>query len=250
MLHPRSFVIPSALLASALLAVVATTTGARTSATVPRGAAPHTMAGPVVIELYHSQGCSSCPPAEADLNAIADRGDVLALSFAVTYWDRLGWTDTFGSPLFTARQVDYARAGKGEVATPEFVINGTRTVVGADRRALNAAVAESGFASDAPVISVNAGQVAIAGAAKGETAPATVWLVRYDPRTIDVPVRAGENGGRTLAQRNVVRELVRLGDWKGRSAWFDLPHAQQDGLASAVLVQRGTGGAIIAARKV
>ncbi|WP_353228335.1 DUF1223 domain-containing protein [Novosphingobium sp.] len=247
MLHPRTFIIPSALIAGALLAVAATTT---TGATMPHAAVTHTTAGPVVIELYHSQGCSSCPPAEADLNAIANRGDVLALSFAVTYWDRLGWTDTFGSPLFTARQVDYARAGKGEVATPEFVINGTRTVVGADRRALNAAVAESGFASDAPVISINAGHVAVAGAANGQVAPATVWLVRYDPRTIDVAVRAGENGGRTLAQRNVVRELVRLGDWSGRSTGFALPRAQADGLASAVLVQRGTGGAIIAARKV
>jgi hypothetical protein len=106
---------------------------------------------PVVVELFQSQGCSSCPPANADLNAIADRGEVLALSFAVTYWDRLGWKDTFGSPRFTARQQDYANAGRGEVATPEFIINGAYAVVGSNRPALEAAIARASPPRSGPV---------------------------------------------------------------------------------------------------
>jgi hypothetical protein len=86
--------------------------------------------------------------------------------------------------------------------------------------------------------------------AAGSGAPATVWLVRYDPRTLQVPVRAGENSGRTLSHRNVVRELVRLGDWSGAAATLPLPTAHQAGLASAVLVQRDNGGPIIAVRKI
>ena len=87
-----------------------------------------------VVELYQSQGCSSCPPAIANINAIADRPDILALTFAVTYWDQLGWKDTFASPGFTARQYDYAHGlGHGGVYTPQVVINGRADLVGADR---------------------------------------------------------------------------------------------------------------------
>ena len=115
-------IVTLALIGTALVGVAAlTTSGAVASGAVSpgavssgAGAAQPSAANPVVIELFHSQGCSSCPPAEADLNAIANRPNVLALSFSVTYWDRLGWKDTFGSEAFTARQIDYARAGKGE----------------------------------------------------------------------------------------------------------------------------------------
>ena len=181
------------------------------------------------------------------LNAIASREDVLALSFAVTYWDRLGWKDTFGSPRFTARQRDYARAGKGEVATPEFVVNGTYAVVGSNRPALEAAITKARSARSAPVISVGPSGVRIA--AVKAAAPATVWMVRYDPQTREVPIRAGENGGRTLPHRNIVRELVRLGDWTGQAVSFALPSPSERSLATAVIVQRGSGGPIVAARK-
>lgn len=204
-------------------------------------------ANPVVVELFQSQGCSSCPPANADLNAIADRGDLLALSFAVTYWDRLGWKDTFGSARFTERQQDYARAGQGQVATPEFIVNGAYAVVGTNRAALNAAIAGAAMASRGPKISTAASHVTIASATTG--GPATVWLVRYDPHTRNVPIRAGENDGRTLPHRNVVRELTKLGDWRGSAASYPLPAARENGLATAVLVQRGIGGPIVAAQK-
>ena len=233
-----------ALVGSALVAVAAFAA----SGTAPLRPAPASADTPTVVELYHSQGCSSCPPAEADLNVLAQRPDVLALAFGVTYWDRLGWKDTFGAEPFTARQVDYARAGKGEVATPEFIVNGAYSVVGADRAALNATIARAGAPTGGPAILAGPDQIRIAAAPAGG-APASVWLVRYDPRTLQVPVRAGENGGRTLAQRNVVRELVELGRWTGAATRFALPAAHEAGLASAVLVQRGPGGPIVASRK-
>jgi hypothetical protein len=234
------------LIGSALVALAVLTTSGAAS---PRPAAASAVGGPVVVELYHSQGCSSCPPAEADLNVLAQRADVLALSFGVTYWDRLGWKDTFASERFTARQIDYARAGKGEVATPEFIVNGALTVVGADRRALDAAIANAGAPAGGPSISVDHATLRVAGAPAGGT-PATVWLVRYDPRTLQVPVRAGENSGRTLAHRNIVRELVDLGRWTGAATTFALPVAHEAGLSSAVLVQRGPGGPIVASRRI
>jgi hypothetical protein len=215
-------------------------------ATTP-GAASAAGAQPVVVELFQSQGCSSCPPANAYLNTIADRPDILALSFAVTYWDRLGWKDTFGSPRFTARQQDYAAAGRGEVATPELIVNGSNAVVGSDKHAFDAAIATAGAPSGGPGISI-AGSSLRLGAAPAAS-PATVWLVRYDPRVRNVPIRAGENGGRTLPHRGIVRELVDLGAWSGRPASYTLPPAREPGLSAAVLLQRGSGGPIIGARK-
>ncbi len=207
------------------------------------GSAAH----PTVIELFQSQGCSSCPPANALLNAIADRPDVLALSFAVTYWDQLGWKDTFASPRFTARQQDYAAAGRGEVATPELIVNGTYAVVGSDRRAFDTAVARAGQPRGGPDIAFGGQTIRLGRGAAA--APATVWLVRYDPATRNVPIRAGENDGRTLPHRDIVRELVKLGEWAGSPTDFALPRVREAGLISAVLIQRGRGGTIIAASR-
>ncbi len=233
-----------ALTGSALLALV-TIAGATP---VRPAAVQATPASPTVVELYHSQGCSSCPPAEADLNVLAQRPDVLALSFGVTYWDRLGWKDTFGSERFTQRQIAYARAGQGEVATPEFIVNGAYAVVGADRAALKATIARAGAPAGGPSIAADRGTVHLA--AGMVSAPDTVWLVRYDPRTLQVPVNAGENSGRTLSHRNVVRELVDMGRWTGPAATFTLPAPHEAGLISAVLVQRGNGGPIVAVRRI
>lgn len=207
------------------------------------GSATH----PVVVELYQSQGCSSCPPANAYLNAIADRSDILALSFAVTYWDRLGWKDTFGSPRYTARQQDYATAGQGQVATPEVIVNGRFAILGSNTRAFDAAIAKAELSRGGPDISLDGTSLRLGQAVAEGTS--TVWIVRYDPRSRDVPIRAGENGGRTLPHRNIVRELTKLGEWAGPAESFALPSAQEHGLATAVLVQRGSGGPIIAARK-
>lgn len=225
-------------------------TAAVSSAFSPKGKpAPAASTQPTVVELFQSQGCSSCPPANANINAIADRPDVLALSFAVTYWDQLGWKDTFGSPRWTQRQWDYAhRAGRAQVATPQVIVNGIATIVGSNARELDATIARAGPPRGGPVLAIEGDRVRIGvGAA---TQPSTVWLVRYDPHVRNVPIRAGENGGRTLPHRNIVRDLVRLGDWSGRPARFAMPPAREPGLASAILVQQGTGGPIIAARRI
>jgi hypothetical protein len=199
-----------------------------------------------VLELYQSQGCSSCPPADAVLNALADRRDLLPLSFAVTYWDQLGWKDIFASPAFTRRQSDYARAGgQNEVATPQLIVNGRGVVNGGNRPEVEAAIRRFARPADALAITGDARSVRIA-AGKGH---AVLWLVRYDPRAIAVPIRAGENGGRTIVHRNIVRQLVRLGDWTGSSASYRLP-VSPPGLVSAVLAQSTLGGPIIAARRI
>jgi hypothetical protein len=204
---------------------------------------------PVVVELYQSQGCSSCPPANANVNAIAGRPEVLALSFGVTYWDKLGWTDRFARPEYTSRQWDYARsAGRGSVATPQVVINGgERTLVGANAAQLAAAIESAGSPRGGPAISLAPDAVSLAA---GKGASSTVWLVRYDPEVRDVAIKAGENGGRTLPHRDVVRQLVRLGEWKGAAVRFALPASSEAGLRTAVLVQQGKGGPITAARRV
>jgi hypothetical protein len=213
--------------------------------TAPSSAAADS-ANPAVVELYQSQGCSSCPPADTVLNALADRPDVLALSFAVTYWDQLGWKDTFASPAFTQRQWDYAHAeARTYVATPQMVVNGRGAVTGNDRAQVEDAIRRFARPAGGPIIGRNGAAVSV-GAGKGN---ASVWLVRYDPRTIAVPIRAGENGGRTIAHRNIVRQLVRLGQWSGAPVRFAIPAAPA-GLSSAVLIQQGAGGPIVAARRI
>jgi len=202
-------------------------------------------AHPAVIELYQSQGCSSCPPADLVLNSLADRSDLLALSFAVTYWDQLGWKDTFASPAFTRRQWDYARAGgRSNVATPQVIVNGRGVLTGSRRAEVEAAVARFDRGSSGPEIVASGHHVQV-GAGRGH---ATLWLVRYDPHVIEVPIRAGENGGRTIPHRNIVRQLIALGQWRGSVLQVTLPSAPT-GLSSALLLQAGTGGPIIASRK-
>jgi len=202
-------------------------------------------AHPTVIELYQSQGCSSCPPANTNVLALSNRPDVLALSFQVTYWDNLGWKDTFAKRQYTDRQWEYARAFKhSEVWTPQVVVNGRADVVGARHGQIEGAIALADRGVGGPVVNIAAGRATISGNANGHHAD--VWLVRYDPNIVQVAIRAGENGGRTLPHKNIVRELVRLGGWSGSTQSFTLP-AEQGGLKMAVLVQDGRGGPIIAA---
>lgn len=203
-------------------------------------------AQPVVVELFTSQGCSSCPPANASLAAISNRPDVLALSFGVTYWDYLGWKDTFAKPEFTQRQVRYERGlGHDGPFTPQIVVNGSSDTVGNELGEVERIVAASHL--DGPKISVEGTNVSV-GAATPATSAADVWLVRYEPRTINVSVARGENEGVTLPHKNVVRELTHLGSWSGRAVSFTISPAQA-GLATAILVQRPSGGTILAAYK-
>jgi hypothetical protein len=204
---------------------------------------------PTVVELFQSQGCSSCPPANANLNALAGRRDILALSFAVTYWDRLGWKDTFAQPRFTQRQWDYAkRGGRGNVSTPQMIVNGRGVLIGHHGPEVAAFIRKYDRGTSGPVLTPRAGTIRI-GQAKAAV-PSTVWLVRYDPRTRAVPIRAGENEGRKLPHRNIVIQLERLGQWTGPPRSFTLPASRDPALKSAVMVQQGVGGPIIAARRI
>lgn len=201
---------------------------------------------PTVVELYQSQGCSSCPPAVANINTLADRPDVLALTFAVTYWDQLGWKDTFAKPEFTARQWDYAHnGGRGQVATPQTIVNGRAVTNGGNRAALIQTIRQADRGASGPALSVAGGKVSV-GAGRA-TAPATIWLVRYDARNLQVPIRAGENGGRTIAHRNVVRSLTPLGMWRGAPVSVAVPAGGDPNWRSAIIVQTGKGGPIVAA---
>ncbi len=203
------------------------------------------VAPPVVVELFTSQGCSSCPPADLAVARAADRPDVIALSFNVTYWDHLGWKDTFARPEFTARQVAYAKAlGHAAPYTPEVVAGGRVDGVGNSKARLDALIAK-GRAPAAARVSVASDKAGVS-AGVAPRRGADVWLVRYDPRSLPVPVKAGENTGKTLPQRNVVRSLSRLGVWTGPAVVFALPRAEP-GLRTVVLVQTREGGPILAA---
>jgi hypothetical protein len=206
-------------------------------------------AGPVVVELYQAQGCSSCPPANANLAAAADRPDVIALNFAVTYWDSLGWKDTFARSEFTARQWDYAHAfNRSQVFTPEVVVDGRHDGVGADPGDFVRLLGHGGVGTAGPQITLTS-VAAILGAGPTPAAPADVWLVRYDPRTLEVPIKAGENNGRTLPHRDIVRELTRIGSWTGAGEALRLPTPSEPQLVTVILVQSPQGGPILAAAR-
>ena len=222
--------------------------GLASAMVVPLAARAADAAHPTVVELFQSQGCSSCPPANANVIALSNRPDILALSFQVTYWDQLGWKDTFDSPAYTARQWDYAHGlGHGSVWTPQVVVNGRDDVVGTRHGEIEGAIARADRGDSGPAVTIAGDKVTIAGAAP--KAPATVWLVRYDPSIVQVAVQRGENGGRTLPHKNVVRQLVKLGAWDGVAHAFALPAPDRAGLKTAVLIQEGRGGAIVAAAR-
>ncbi len=197
---------------------------------------------PVVVELFTSQGCSSCPPADALLGELARRADVVALGFHISYWDRLGWKDPLSSEGSTARQKTYARRlNGGQVYTPQMVVDGVSDMVGSDRAAVLAALAAAHPVAAASVtIAADRHSVAIGeGLGKGE-----VLLVHF-LRHRTTRIAAGENGGRVAEDANGVESLVALGVWDGSSRDFTIdPPPAGEGVA--VLVQ-GADGRILGA---
>lgn len=201
-----------------------------------------------VVELFTSQGCSSCPPANANLIRLKDEPGVLALSFSVTYWDYLGWKDTFGRKDYTARQETYeAPLGQSGAFTPQMVIDGRISLVGRDLAKVQSAIRKSAVHPrvGAPAIAINTSSVSVSAGAS-PFRPADVWLVRYDPHVVKVAIRRGENTGRMLPHGNVVHDLVHLGRWSGSAASFPLRPVQV-GEKTAILVQSPHGGPILAA---
>ena len=201
---------------------------------------------PIVIELYQSQGCSSCPPANALLNSVSDRNDLLTLSFAVTYWDDLGWKDRFAKPEFTHRQYEYASGPiHAQVATPSMIINGRSVITGLDRQEFDRAVKNQPDLNG-PELKAENGHLYIAPNRK--VTQAQIWWVSYTPGQIDMAIGSGENAGRTLPQRHIVRTLKRLGTYTGKVFDVNLPSPDK-GEAAAILLQAGKGGPILNALK-
>ncbi len=208
--------------------------------------------GTAVVELYTSQGCSSCPPADALLGRLTDAPDVIALSLHVDYWDRLGWTDPFGSPRYSRRQRDYAASldGSGRVYTPQMVIDGRRGVVGHRashvRAAIEAARARGDTVSPEFTGTPPSAVVIPPGAIDGS---ASVWLARFDERH-RTAVERGENAGETLINHHVVRSLERLGSWSGERVRLPVDAAGARGAGRdgvAVWVQGPGAGRILGA---
>lgn len=196
---------------------------------------------PVVVELFTSQGCSSCPPADALLRELAPRQGVLALGYHISYWDRLGWKDPLSSDASTARQKAYAgRFNGGQVYTPQIVVDGTREMVGSDRAAVLNAIAAAKPQAVAPVsFAADRRSVAIGAAIGGGDGAGDVVLVRFLAQRTTA-VAAGENAGRTAQDANGVDALQVLGRWEGAARDFAIdPPGPGEGLA--VLVQAPDG---------
>ncbi|MDA0306891.1 MAG: DUF1223 domain-containing protein [Proteobacteria bacterium] len=207
-----------------------------------------------VVELFTSQGCSSCQPADAFLGDLAKRDDLLALSIHVDYWDYIGWKDPFGSPENTKRQRRYARTlGMRYVYTPQMVVQGASHVTGSDRVKVAALIEKAARMPRVPISisrDKNNINIKVSGGAPGEKA--TVWLAVFDNKH-DTPVKRGENGGRTLSHYNVVRNMSRIGTWTGRAITIptdvtDMRARGRDGCA--VILQSLSTGRILGAAKI
>jgi hypothetical protein len=209
---------------------------------------------PVVIELFTSQGCSSCPPADAFMEELKSMKGVIAISLHVDYWDYLGWRDTLGDAAYSQRQRDYARwRGDGEVYTPQMVINGTNHFIGSDRPAVGAAIERAQASTPSLWVPItltrDGGEFNIAVEAREKSAEATLWLIAIAP-SISVKIVRGENAGRQIAYYNVVRRLVPGSMWHGKALSLKFPvegFMTGDSKACVALLQAGTVGPVIGA---
>ena len=206
---------------------------------------------PVVVELYTSQGCSSCPPADAILHQLADREDVIALALHVDYWDYIGWEDPYGNPAHAERQRAYARVGQRRtIYTPEMVVQGETDIVGAKPMKLSEAISK--HAKMAPKVDLDltrdGDKLVIAAKALAQlTGPMTVHMLRYAPEHT-TKIKRGENRGKTLSYANVVEDWQVLGDWDG-AAPLSISAEITGDLPSVVIIQGKDAGPIFAAAR-
>jgi hypothetical protein len=200
---------------------------------------------PIVVELFTSEGCSSCPPADALLAELAGRPDVLALSFHVDYWDRLGWRDPFSSPAATERQQRYAELLRlATVYTPQMVVDGRWQAVGSDHAEVQRALDSAGHTvAEVPVaLAIDRGLAQIKLGAAGDPVSGAVLLIGFDRRHVTA-VQRGENSGRTLAHVDVVRGIEQVAQFHGQASVIEVPiHWSCDRLAAIV---QGSDGAIL-----
>lgn len=199
-----------------------------------------------VVELFTSQGCNSCPPADAVLATLAKQNDLVALGYHIDYWDYLGWHDTMASPAFTARQYAYRNAlGSSNVYTPQAVLNGRRDVNGSDHAAIMSHLSSMAAAGQGLAVPVSmnmndpAKLVIDVGAGTKPANPVHLVLVYFEPRE-NVDITRGENRGRTIAYYNAVRDVDTIGMWEGKAVHVEIPTselAEKKAGGCAVLLQ-------------
>jgi hypothetical protein len=239
--------------AGALLALVLAALAAPCMAETPKPAAP----SPAVLELFTSQGCSSCPPADALLAQWGKKPGIVALSFSVDYWNYLGWHDTLSSPENSERQREYARVrGDGRVYTPQIVVDGVVHVNGGNEAAIEAAVRATAVRLKDVRVPVDMHAdgdtlvIGIGGApATSDQRDATVWLaIAKEMETVSIT--RGENRGKKLSYSHPVRELTPIGMWKGEAMTLNLPLKEfktMGGDYLVALLQVEKGGPILGA---
>ena len=209
---------------------------------------------PVVVELFTSQGCSSCPPADALLGELAQREGVLALSFHVDYWNYIGWKDPYSSPRMTDRQRAYMPAlGQRYVYTPQMVIDGRYQEVGSNKTSIKRIVGRLAAAKSQKLGISLVAEAADRGTLRIPARPysgeAAVWLIAFDDKHT-TKIGRGENAGRTLSYFHVVRDIRRIGTWRGgaEEISLDLTAVRRQGFENcAVIVQEAGAGPIIGA---
>lgn len=208
-------------------------------ATSGEAAPRRTTERPVVVELFTAQGCAGCPEANLAVEQAAETPGVIALTYGVDYWDYLGWRDTFAKPAFSARQRAYRSAMRLRgVSTPQVVIAGRTQLTGAREVELGSAIQrEARRESWPPQIEFReTGRQVGVGSGRAPTGGAEVVAVTYRPGPQVVEVAGGDNRGEAVRHMNVVREVTRLGEWRGRPMLFDLP-ARATGEETVVMVQ-------------
>jgi len=207
--------------------------------------------GPVVVELYTSQGCSSCPPADAYLHELAGQDGIVALAMHVDYWDYIGWKDIFGDPAHTARQKSYAKAqGHRMVYTPQMMVDGTYGVAGTKPEAVAAAIEKHRTKPNPVMLDLRreGGTLHIAATPRGTPlGRMDVTLLRYQPKA-SVAIKSGENAGRTLSYVNIVTMMEPLGPWTGTKP-LRLSHPIKGDQPVVVLIQKAGHGPITGAAK-
>ena len=198
-----------------------------------------------VVELFTSQGCAQCPPADALLTGLAEEGDVVALAYHVDYWDYVGWEDTFGDEDYSDRQRAYAKSwGSSRIYTPQMVVNGAKGVVGSRRNEVHGALAGASLPLQV-AISRDGDMLKVAIPPDNALGDAVVWLVSYLDRA-DVTIDKGENAGKSMVYTQVVTGRQALGMWEsvaGADLKLPLPEVlSEDSTGIAVIVQQERNG--------
>ncbi len=204
---------------------------------------------PVVVELFTSQGCSSCPPADTLMVQLEERDDVIGIALHVDYWDYIGWKDAFGDPAHAARQRAYAReAGRRSIYTPEMIVNGQTDIVGAKPMVLSKAIAEhkaQPVQVDLDIARVGDTLTIEVQSLQGGLGPMSVHMLRLIPEQT-TEITRGENIGKTIAYRNIAHDWAVLETWDGKAP-LRLTRQINGAAPVVVLIQSGQAGRIVAA---